>query len=233
MMKSELSRRNFLTGVAATTGAAAVTQAAVDGVDPEKPLKIVGVACSPRKGQTTATVVQVCLEAAEQFAPERIRTEVVELAGLSIPGQLAAGEPLGPGEKDDFPGLVPKLSSPDVAGIVIGTPVYFANMSYLCKAFLDRCIVFRKNGFALANKVAGVAAVGGSRNGGQELTIRSVQSALMSQQMIIVGDAPPTAHFGATVCSGGLKDVREDDFGMDTTRNLGRRVAEMALRLHG
>ena len=129
--------------------------------------------------------------------------------------------------------LVPKLSDPQVGGIIIGTPVYFANMSYLCKAFLDRCNVFRKNKFALANKIAGVAAVGGCRNGGQELTIRSVQAALMSQQMIVVGDAPPTAHFGATVCSGGLEDVTQDEFGMTTARNLGKRVAEMALRMHG
>jgi len=232
-MQSELSRRGFLAGVAATTGSAALSQAAADDAVAAKPLKIVGIACSPRSGKTTATTVRVCLDAAEQLAPEKIRTEMIELAGLSIPGQLAAGEPLKPGEQDDFPGLVPKLSAPEVAGIVIGTPVYFANMSSLCKAFLDRCIVFRKNDFALADKVAGVAAVGGCRNGGQELTIRSVQSALMSQQMIIVGDAPPTAHFGATVCSGGLEDVTEDEFGMATARNLGKRVAEMALRLHG
>ena len=231
-MKPELSRRTFLAGVAATTGVA-LSESSVDGSEAKESLKIVGIVCSPRKGKTTATTLSVCLEAAEQFAPDKIETELIELAGLSIPGQLAAGEPLKPGEQDDFPSLVPKLSSPKVAAIIIGTPVYFSNMSYLCKAFLDRCMVFRKNNFALANKIAGVAAVGGCRNGGQELTIRSVQAALMSQQMIVVGDAPPTAHFGATVCSGGLEDVTQDEFGMTTARNLGKRVAEMALRVHG
>ncbi len=92
-------------------------------------------------------------------------------------------------------------------------------------------MTFRRNKFALANKVAGVLAVGGSRNGGQELTIQSVQAALMSLQLIVVGDAPPTAHLGATIWSGGKKDVTEDTVGMATARNLGKRVVEIALRL--
>ena len=46
---------------------------------------------------------------------------------------------------------------------------------------------------------SGVLAVGGGRNGGQELTLRSVQTALMCQEMVIVGDGKPSAHFGGTV----------------------------------
>ena len=61
--------------------------------------------------------------------------------------------------------------------------------------------MFHKNK-ALADKVAGVLAVGGGRNTGVELTLRSVQVALMSQQMIVVGDAPPTGHWGGTVWAG-------------------------------
>ena len=90
---------------------------------------------------------------------------------------------------DDFPSLVPKLGDPKVAGIIIGSPVYFGNMSSLCKAFLERLMMFRKDNFALSNKVAGVLAVGGARNGGQELTIRSIQTALFGQEMIIVGES--------------------------------------------
>lgn len=231
-MHPDLSRRMFL-GASATGAATLLSTQRATAAEPNAKLTILGVVCSPRKGRTTAASMEVCLEAAKQQDPDRIETELIELAGLSIPGQVAAGEPLRPGEQDDFPALVPKLSSPQVAGIIIGTPVYFANMTYLCKAFLDRWMVFRKNNFALADKVAGVVAVGGCRSGGVELTIRSVQAALISHQMIIVGDSPPTAHFGATVCSGQVKDVKEDEFGMSTARNLGRRVAETALRLHG
>jgi multimeric flavodoxin WrbA len=232
-MTTEVSRRRFL-GKAGTVVAAGAALSAADAAaaeaEPAGPIKIVGICCSPRRGMTTATSLKVCLEAAAEV-DECVETELIELAGMKIDGSLAAGVPLEPGQQDDFPKLVPKLSAPEVAGIIVGTPVYFGNMTSLCKAFLDRCVVFRKDGFALANKVAGVVAVGGCRNGGQELTIRSVQTALMCHEMIVVGDGRPTGHFGATVWNSGEGEVTEDEFGMATARNLGRRVAEVALRM--
>ena len=105
-------------------------------------------------------------------------------------------------------------------------------MSSLCKAFLDRCGMFRKNNFALSGKVGAVLAVGGVRNGGQELTIQSVQAALMCHEMVIVGDGRPTGHFGATLWNNGDDDISDDEFGVSTAKNLGRRVAEVALRLN-
>jgi len=101
---------------------------------------------------TTSAALQVCLTAAREADPQ-FDTELVELADYSIPAQLAAGQPLKPGETDDFPKLEEKLRDPAVVGIVIGSPVYFGNMSALCKAFLDRCMGFRKD-FSLRNKVA-------------------------------------------------------------------------------
>ncbi len=201
-----------------------------------RPIKILGICCSLRKGKTTAAALGICLEAVKA-AGGRIEVELIELAGLKIPAQVAAGIDLAPGERDDFPGLLAKLSEPALAGIILGTPVYFGNMSSLCKAFLERCIVFHKSKL-WANKVGGVLAVGGGRNGGQELTIRSVQVALMSQQMIVVGDAPPTGHWGGTlwsgnpaVNSGAAPDIARDEAGAATAKNLGRRVAEIAQRL--
>jgi multimeric flavodoxin WrbA len=232
-MVTEVTRRGFLGGAGTVMAAGAALSAApaVSAAgEPGKPIKIVAICCSPRQGKTTATSLKVCLEAAEEV-DERICSELIELAGRKIDGSLAAGVPLEPGQQDDFPDLVPRLSDPQVAGIIVGTPVYFGNMTSLCKAFLDRCIVFRKNGFALANKAAGVLAVGGCRNGGQELTIQSVQTALMCQEMIIVGDGRPTGHFGATVWNSGAGEITDDEFGMATARNLGRRVAEVALRM--
>jgi multimeric flavodoxin WrbA len=212
------------------------TAAAAAETAPGKALKIVGICCSPRKGQNTAAALKVCLEAAKAIDP-RIEVELLELAGMKIPGEVAAGVKLEPGERDDFPQVAAKLEDPALAGVIFGTPVYFGNMSALCKAFIDRCIVFHKDK-PLANKVAGVLAVGGGRNGGVELTVRSVQVCLMSQQMIVVGDGLPTGHWGGTVWAGSpaakvgsTTDVTRDEEGMATVKNLGRRVAEVALRL--
>ena len=230
-MSDDIHRRTFLGAIGAAAAGGAVHALGAPAARPAaNAIKIVGVCCSPRKGKTTAASLAVCLAAAKEV-DARIDTELIELAGMAIPGQLAAGLPLAKGEKDDFPALVPKLSDAKVRGIIVGTPVYFGNMTYLCKAFLDRCMAFRKGKFALSGKVGGVLAVGGARNGGQEITIQSVQAALLCQEMVIVGDGRPTGHFGATVWSGGKKDVTEDTFGMATAKNLGRRVAEVALRL--
>ena len=230
-METDFTRRNFMGAAGAAIVAGAATAPAQAAVNSQaKTVRIVGVCCSPRKGKTTAASLQVCLAAAGDVAPN-IQTELIELAGMKIDGSLAAGIPLEPGQQDDFEKLVPRLSDPSVAGIIIGTPVYFNNMTSLCKAFLDRCIAFRKNNFALSNKVAGVLAVGGSRNGGQGITIQSVQACLSGQEMVIVGTAKPTARIGATVWNSGKGDVTDDEFGMTTARNLGRRVAEVALKI--
>ena len=232
-MRTDFTRRKFMGAAgAAIVAGAATTTASVQAVGKTraKTIWIIGVCCSPRKGKTTAASLRVALEAAEEVATN-IEVELIELAEMKIVGSLAAGLPLESGQKDDFPKLIPKLSDAKVAGIIIGTPVYFANMTSLCKAFLDRCVAFRKNNFALSNKVAGVLAVGGARNGGQEITIQSVQAALFCQEMIVVGDASHGGRIGATVWNDGSGDVTKDKFGMATARNLGRRVAEVALQL--
>ncbi len=232
-MTDHLTRRRFLgaAGASAAAGMVAATAAAQDAAAdrPKDCIKIVGIACSPREPSTTAASVQVCLEAAKEVAPEQIEIELIKLAGLRINGSVAAGVALEPDERDDFPSLVPKLSDPAVAGLIIGSPVYFGNMSSLCKAFLERLMVFRKDNFALSNKVAGVLAVGGARNGGQELTIQSIQAALFCQELIIVGESRPSAHFGPGVWNNkDFAQITDDEVGMTAVKNLGRRVAQVA-----
>jgi multimeric flavodoxin WrbA len=243
-MPSFPSRRQFLAAAgsgAAVAGslatfAAATSHAAENAA--AKPLKILGICCSPRKGKTTATALQLCLDSAKAISP-RIAVEMIELAGLKIPGQVAAGLPLDPGERDDYPSLLPKLLDPEVAAVILGTPVYFGNMSYLCKAFIDRCMAISKPK-AWRNKVGGVVATGGARNGGLELTVRSVQASLMAQQMIVVGDAPPTGHWGGTVWAGApaaapaagvTSSALADTLGAETVKNLGRRIGELVLQM--
>jgi len=234
-MQDDLSRRRFLetAGAVVVGGTAAIGGSMTLGANPPSgpAIKILAISTSPRKGKTTAAGLKICLEAAKAVDPERIETELIELADLSIPGGPSAGLPLAPGEKDDFPALLPKLTDPKVAGILIGTPVYFGNMSYLCAAFLDRCMVLRKS-FAWSNKVGGVLAVGGARNGGQEQTLRAVHTALFGQEMVLVGDGRPTAHCGATLWNN-KDDISQDEMGIATAKNLGRRVAEVARRMAG
>ena len=226
-MSQAIGRREMI-GVSGLAGIAMVAGAwGEESATPEKPAKrkIISVNCSPRAGKTTGAALELVLAAARESRPD-IDTELIELGGLSIPAQLAAGLPLRPGETDDFPALIPKFMDPSVAAIVVGSPVYFGNMSALCKAFLDRCMVFRKDGFKLANKFAAALAVGSTRNGGQELTVQSIHTALMGQNVIIVGTGQPSVRIGATLWN---QDdaIEADEFGKGTARDLGRHLAEL------
>jgi len=103
-------------------------------------------------------------------------------------------------------------------------------MSALCKAFLERIAVLRSPKLLLADKPVGVLAVGAYRNGGQELVIEQIQTVMLCHEVMIVG-GKPKAHQGATLWNNYNDDITKDEFGMDSARKLGIRVAEVALRL--
>ena len=190
-------------------------------------MKILGINCSPRKGKTTFYALDQCLEAARK-EQAGLETEIIELGGMDIHGCCACGhckEKLKCSIDDDFAGIIPKLCDDEIKGIIIGTPVYFGTMASQCKAFLDRTVMFRRNGFLFRNKVGAVLAVGGVRNGGQELTLQAVQAAMLCHDMIVIGDGMKTAHFGASLYSGIDGGIENDEIGLITARNLGRRMA--------
>lgn len=194
-------------------------------------VKIVAVSCSPRQGKTTAQGLKIVLDAAKAVAPERIETVLIELAGLRIPVEPALGIALPEGERDDFPAVAEQIADPQLKALIVGSPVHYANMSTLCKAFIDRLgQVFRKE-FKLSGKLAGALAVGAARNGGQEYVLSCIQRALMCHEMVLVGEGRPTGHFGATLWNnGGTDDISGDEFGVKTAQNLGRHIAGLALR---
>jgi multimeric flavodoxin WrbA len=197
-------------------------------------MKIVGISCSPRKGKSTKHALDVCLQAVKETVPN-VETMLIELSGVKINGCLACGKcmkVLECSQEDDFIKMIPILSDSELAGLVVATPVYFGSMTSQCKAFLDRCVMFRRNGFLLRDKVGGVIAVGGVRNGGQELTIQTVQAAMLVQDMVVVSEGKPTSHYGATLWNGHPDGIEKDAFGLETARNLGKRVAEVSVKMH-
>jgi multimeric flavodoxin WrbA len=222
-MSDPTNRRAFLT----TTGAAALAAAtpaafAASGASSGAPIKILGIACSARRGMTTAKAVQAALDAA-QGLDARIQVELIDLGGLNIAGW----SPSPP--QDDFVPILPKLQDPTVGGLIIGSPSYYRALSALCKAFIERCTPLREPKMLLADKPLGVVAVGAFRNGGQELLIEQIQTAMLCFGMIPVGGRPP-AFQGGTVLST-KDDISADELGLGTARNTGLRVADLALRL--
>jgi len=226
-----MDRRGFLTtGLAAGAGVISAGASSARGQSSGK-IKIVGISCSPRKGKTTATSVKVALDAARGVDP-RIETQLIDLGGLNIAGSLGgatSAEAKQP--QDDFElDVEPFLRAPNLGGLIIGSPCYFRTMSALCKAFLERLQVFRSPKLLLADTPLGVLSVGAYRNGGQELVIQEIQTAMLCHEVMVVG-GKPRAHQGATLWNAYKDDIAKDEFGIETAKQLGIRVAEAALRL--
>jgi len=230
-MSEQVTRRGFIGAAGMAAGGVMVAGAeAVQGAESGKELKIVAISCSRREGMNTAGALKIALEAAKAVSPEAIEIELIELAGKNLHAEVAAGIELAAGETDDFLPIQEKLADPNVAAIIIGTPVYFSSMSSPCKDFIERLGVFRKQDYALSNVVAGVLAVGGARHGGQEVAITSVQAALFCQEMVVVGAARKTSRFGACIWAGAEEGV-EEKTNRTVAEDLGRRVAEVALAM--
>ena len=226
-----MDRRKFLATTLAAGTATSMTSTAADA-HTDTTIRIIGVACSPRKGKTTATGVKVALDAAQDVDP-RIQTELIDLGGLKIAGSLggATSAQAKQPEEDFEREVLPVLKAPRLPdGLIIGSPCYFRTMSALCKAFLERLQVFRSPKLLLAHRPFGVLSVGAYRNGGQELVIQEIQTAMLCHEVMVVG-GKPRAHQGATLWNAYGNDIMKDEFGIETARQLGIRVAEAALKL--
>ncbi|NQT02917.1 MAG: flavodoxin family protein [Planctomycetes bacterium] len=224
-----MNRRKFMTRTLAAGAAVSIASAPANASN-GKPVKILGISCSPREGKTTATAIKASLDAAKKV-DRRIEVELLDLGGLEISGWAGGAKPNEAQQiTDDFDLILPKLRDPNVGGWIIGSPSYFRSMSALCKAFLERLAVLRSPKLLLADKPVGVLAVGAYRNGGQELVIEQIQAAMLCHEVMVVG-GKPGAHQGATLWNAYKDDITKDEFGMDTARKLGIRVAEATLRL--
>jgi len=94
---------------------------------------------------------------------------------------------------------------------------------------MERLAPLREPVMVLSNKPFAVVTVGAFRHGGQELTIQEIQAILLCFGMIPVGGHPP-AFQGATLLSSN-DTIAQDELGLRTTSQVGKRVAEVALRL--
>lgn len=165
---------------------------------------------------------QAALDAAKGVDP-RIEVELIDLGGLNISGYSPKPS------QDDFTAILPKLQDPALGGLIIGSPCYYRSLSGLAKCFLERLAPLREPKMVLADKPFGVVTVGAFRNGGQEMTIQQIQAILLCYGMIAVGGHAP-AFQGATLLSAN-DSITQDDLGLKTAAQLGKHVAEAALKL--
>jgi NAD(P)H dehydrogenase (quinone) len=147
---------------------------------------------------------------------EQMAEAVVE-GVKSIPGTVVLFKRVGQVTADD-------LFSSDA--VIVGSPVYWSNMSGEVKTFFDnwqfKFGVFPE--FKMQNKVGAAFATGGQIAGGKEVTMLTILAAMLGNQMIVVSGG---GAFGASATTEG------DSLGIDKkeladAKALGRRVAEVA-----
>ena len=118
----------------------------------------------------------------------------------------------------------PDLFSSDA--VIVGSPVYWANMAGEVKTFFDnwqfKFGVFPE--FKMRNKVGAAFTTGGQVSGGKELTMLTILAAMLGNQMIVVSGG---GAFGASATTeGDSPGLDEKELG--EARALGQRVAEVA-----
>ena len=150
---------------------------------------------------------------------ERMAEAVVEGA-KSLPGTTVVLKRVGQVTAED-------LFSSDA--LIIGSPVYWSNMSGEVKTFFDnwqfKFGVFPE--FKMKNKIGAAFATGGQVSSGKEVTMLTILAAMLGNQMIVVSGG---GAFGASATTEG------DSPGIDKkeladAQALGRRVAEVAAML--
>ena len=185
-----------------------------------------------RKGTTEALAREVCRGVdSVQDVSARLRT---------VPRVSAVSETVAPPVPDSGPPFATLDDLSECAGLILGSPTHFGNMSASMKHFLDGTVALWFNG-ALDGKPAGLFTSTSSLHGGQESTLLTMAVPLLHHGMVIVG-IPYTAEALSTTTTGGTpygathvtwnrKTTGLSDDEKTLARTLGKRVATIAARL--
>ena len=110
--------------------------------------------------------------------------------------------------------------------VVVGSPVYWSNMSGEVKTFFDnwqfKFGVFPE--FKMKNKVGAAFATGGQVSSGKEVTMLTILAAMLGNQMIVVSGG---GAFGASATTEG-ESPGIDNQELADAKALGQRVADIA-----
>lgn len=189
-------------------------------------MKVVGITGSARKDGNTALIIGKVFD---ELNKEGIETELIQLADYEIQPCRGCFACKGRGNcvfaKDGFAEIFSSMVKTD--GIILGSPVYSADVSAKMKAFLERAgVVVATNPGLLRHKVG--AAVAAVRRGGGMTTVDTMNHFMLNKEMIVVGSTYWNMVYGKEI-----GDVLSDDEGMANMRNLGENMAWLMKRLHG
>ena len=187
-------------------------------------MKVVGFNGSPRENGNTAMIMGIVFEELEE---QGIETELIRLESIApCRGCFACKHSANcVFETDMFCEYFEKLKSAD--GVLLGSPVYSADVTSTMKAFLERAgVVAAMNPGLLRYKVgASVCAV---RRGGGLNAVDTMNHFLLNKEIVVVGSTYWNMVYGKDV-----GDVLGDEEGIRNMLNLGQNMAWVLGKLIG
>lgn len=191
-------------------------------------MKVVAFNGSPRPDGNTSILLDHVLQ---PLRAEGIQTEVVQLGGRDIHGCRAcygcAKTKNGRCNYDDDVANACIAKMVEADGIILGSPIYFADVTPETKALIDRAgLVTRLSGDLLKRKVG--AAVIAVRRAGEIHGFDSINHFFLLSQMFVPGSSYWNVGIGLD-----KGDVNKDEEGLRTMRVLGENMAWLLKRVGG
>ena len=181
-------------------------------------MKVLAINSSARKDGNTAILINTVLE---ELNKAGIETEMIQLAGNVIEPCKACWACGGQGNcvhrKDSFREVFEKMKEAD--GILLGSPVYSANVSANMQALLERAAVVADMNPGLFTHKGGVA-VAAVRRGGAMQAVDTMNHFFLNHEMIVVGSTYWNMGYGQMP-----GDVQKDEEGLANMRNLGQNMS--------
>jgi multimeric flavodoxin WrbA len=190
-------------------------------------MKVIGINGSARKDGNTALLINRVFD---ELRKEGIDCELLQLGGQRVQGCMAC---FGCSKnkdrrcviKDDPVNLcIDKMAQAD--GIILGSPVYVADVSSEMKALIDRaCLVNRANESFFRRKVG--AAVMAVRRAGALHAFDTMNHFFSISEMMTVG-----SNYWNMAVGREIGDVLNDQEGMKTMEVLGQNMAWLLKKIH-
>ena len=187
-------------------------------------MKVIGINGSARRDGNTAILLRSVLAVLND---EGIETELLQLAGTELAPCKACWACCGGRgcvQRDGFAKVFEKMRSAD--GILLGSPVYLANVSSRMQAFLERAAVVCSMNPGMMRHKAG-AAVAAVRRGGALNAVDAMNHFFLTNEMFVVGSTYWNMAYGRLP-----GEVEGDGEGMANMENLGRNMAALLKALN-
>jgi multimeric flavodoxin WrbA len=146
---------------------------------------VLGINGSHRKGKVTYLLMNHIFE---KLRSEGCSVNLIELADYNIEYCIACNKCLGRTEcsikDDDLYIITDEMLKADC--IIIGSPVYFSNVTSRLKTFIDRTRWLHMKKDLLRNKRGACIVVGGLLYGGQEIVCQIIENYMLNMSLKVL-----------------------------------------------